>query len=103
MTSIWCFFNTTKIPFEFIWMEIFQHFCHVFVPYCKIVILHFHYHTFNIVVYDFLTKNCPKIANLDGIFETLKKIMTLEKVSLSNTWERLNNMKVWHFRIHHPN
>jgi hypothetical protein len=85
MTSIWCFLNTTKIPFEFIWMEIFQHFCDVFVPYYKIVLLHFHYHTFNIVVYDFLSKHCAKIADLDGIFETLKQIVTLAIVFLSNT------------------
>jgi hypothetical protein len=60
MTSIWCFFNTTKIPLEFISMEIFQHFCDVFVPYYKIVVLHVHYHTFNIVVYDFFYQKLPK-------------------------------------------
>ncbi len=60
--------------------------------------------TFNIVVYDVLPKIAEKLQTLDGIFETLKQIVTLAKVFLSQTLGKaLNNMKVWHFRIHHPN
>jgi hypothetical protein len=52
----------------------------VFVPYYKIVLLHFRYHTFNIVVYDVLPKIAKKLQTWDGIFETLKQIVTLAKV-----------------------
>jgi hypothetical protein len=46
----WYLYNTTKIPFILISMEIFSHFCNVFIQCYKIVILHFYYHTFNIVL-----------------------------------------------------
>ncbi len=48
----------------------------------RLYFLHFHYHTFNIVVYDVLPKKLPneKLQTLDGIFETLKQIVTLAKV-----------------------
>jgi len=39
----WCLYNTTKIPFIFISIEIFSHFCDVFIQYYKILILHFYY------------------------------------------------------------
>jgi hypothetical protein len=37
-TQIWCFCNTTKIPHIFIIMDMFQHFCDVFVTYYIIAI-----------------------------------------------------------------
>jgi len=46
----WCLYNTTKIPFIFISMEIFSHFCDVFIQFYNIIILHFNYHTFNIAL-----------------------------------------------------
>jgi hypothetical protein len=46
----WCLYNTTKIPFIFISMEIVSHFCDVFIQYYNIIILHFYYHTFNIAL-----------------------------------------------------
>jgi hypothetical protein len=45
-------------------MEIFSHFCDVIVQYCQIVILHFHYHKFDIVLiwYFFVPKIAQKLA-----------------------------------------
>jgi len=41
-------------------MEIFSHFCDVFIQYDKIVILHFYYHTFNIALNGILYQKLPK-------------------------------------------
>jgi hypothetical protein len=41
-TYIWCFYNTTKIPRIFIIMDMFQHFCDVFVAHYNIAISNFH-------------------------------------------------------------
>jgi hypothetical protein len=41
-------------------METFQHFCDVFVPCYKIVILNSHYHKFNIVLYRILLQKLNK-------------------------------------------
>jgi hypothetical protein len=49
------------MPFLFIRIIIFLHFCNVFAPYYKIVILHFHYPMF-IVVYGILYQKLPKIC-----------------------------------------
>jgi hypothetical protein len=56
----WCLYNTTKIPFIFISMEMFSHFCDVFIQYYKIVILHFYYHTFDIALGGILYQKLPK-------------------------------------------
>jgi hypothetical protein len=56
----WCLYNTTKIPFIFISMGIFSHFCDVFIQYYKIVSLHFYYHTFNIALGGILYQKLPK-------------------------------------------
>jgi hypothetical protein len=72
-TNIWCLYNTTKIPIIFICMKIFQHFCDVFVPYYKIVILNFYYHTSNkLPNMVFYSKN----SLWDGIFSPLKQTTT---------------------------
>jgi hypothetical protein len=41
-------------------MEIFSHFCDVFIQYYKIVILHFYYHTFNIALGGILYQKLPQ-------------------------------------------
>jgi hypothetical protein len=41
-------------------MEIFSHFCDVFIQYYKIVILQFYYHTFNIALGGILYQKLPK-------------------------------------------
>ncbi len=58
--AFWCLYNTTKIPFIFISMEIFSHFFDVFIQYYKIVVLLFYYHTFNIALSGVLYQNLPK-------------------------------------------
>jgi len=69
--------NIIKIPIVFICMEIFQHFCDVLVPYYKIVLLNFHYHTFNIALCCVLFQKIPKKTMMDNIFMTLKQNVTL--------------------------
>jgi len=56
-------------------------------------------------VYDVLPKIAEKLQTLDGIFEANTQAnCDLGKSFLSQTLGKaLNNMKVWHFRIHHPN
>jgi hypothetical protein len=49
-------------------MEIFSHFCDVFIQYYKIVVLHFYYHTFNIALGGILYQN---------MFEKLRRIIFL--------------------------
>jgi hypothetical protein len=41
-TYISCFYDTTKIPRIFIFMDMFQHFCDVFVAHYIIAISNFH-------------------------------------------------------------
>ncbi len=41
-------------------MEIFSHFCNVFIKYYEIAILHFYYHTFNIALGGILYQKLPK-------------------------------------------
>jgi len=41
-------------------MEIFSHFCDVFIQYYNIEILHFYYHTFNIALSGILYQNLPQ-------------------------------------------
>jgi len=52
----------------------------VFIPYYKIVLYIFIITHLTLLYMISFTKNYPKIANLDGIFETLQQIMTLAKV-----------------------
>jgi hypothetical protein len=56
----WCLYNTTKITFIFISMEIFSHFYDVFIQYYKIVILHFYHQTFNIALGGILYQKLPQ-------------------------------------------
>jgi hypothetical protein len=65
--EFWCLYNTTKIPFIFISMEIFSHFCDVFIQYYKIVILHFYYHTFNIALGGILLQRIIFIKHLNKL------------------------------------
>jgi hypothetical protein len=41
-------------------MEIFSHFCDVFIQYYNIMILHFYYHTFSIALSGILYQKMPK-------------------------------------------
>jgi hypothetical protein len=56
----WCLYNSINIPFILISMEIFSHFCDVFIQHYKIVILHFYYHTFSIALGGILYQKLPK-------------------------------------------
>jgi hypothetical protein len=55
-------------------MEIFSHFCDVFIQYYKIVILHFYYHTFNITLSGILYQKLPKNLQRMVFLKQLNKL-----------------------------
>jgi hypothetical protein len=90
-TWIWCLYNTIKIPFIFICLDISTHFCCVFVAHIKISISNFHMETSDIHYMVFYSKNyietCARyyFVNIKAYRNLLScnilKVRTLEKSS----------------------
>jgi len=92
-TQIWCFCNTTKIPFIFIIMDTFQQFCDVFVACYIIVIWTFHWKAPRITLYGILFGKPHKKLHRIIFLKHSSKPWSLYATLLVTTMQLIN---VWH-------